>query len=151
MISNKIAKIHREWAEMNAEVNRVTRDQVAYRRSRPKTWNWNDIYHEKDSSRKSTFQPSSRLRTARRSSSARPPVPQVLTQAAPMPSCISWSMRLCTLGRPGNIWTLDEGETISPCRRGRVTKSRILRISRRRGIARICVIHVRIHSRCSGD
>lgn len=69
-----------------------------------------NVYHEKDSSRKSTFHWVSRSRTARRSSSARAPVPQVVTHAEPMPSIISWSMSDCTLGRPGNICTLDEGE-----------------------------------------
>ncbi len=53
------------------------------------------------------------------------------------------------LGRPGNIWTVLEPETISFEFFGRVMKSRMLRMSRRLGIRNSSSIHGRTHSNAS--
>lgn len=109
------------------------------------------FYQENAFSTKSISDRSHLSLTAFRTSSLRLPVPQTLTAIAPICLRCSCATRAPTSGLPGNIWTLADGECISLTLRGRVTNSRTLSTSLRFSMVRICVIHGRIHSRCSGD
>lgn len=110
----------------------------------------NAIYQEKASSMKSMLVSYCLRRTACRTSSLSAPGPQTDTPMVPTCASASIPIRVSMLGRPGNICTVDEGLWISFVERGRLTNSIMRSTSRRLSMARISVIHGRIHSRCSG-
>ena len=67
------------------------------------------LYHEKLSSTKSTFLLPCHPLTARRTSSANPPVPHTLTAIAPVIFSHSNPISVSTFGLPGNICTVALG------------------------------------------
>jgi hypothetical protein len=111
--------------------------------------NIRENYQLNDSSTKSMVFVSSLRLTELRTASLMEPPPQTVTAVAPIRPSSSVSRSVSKFGRPGINCTLDEVLTASTEVFGLVTKSRIFRMSRLLGIARITSIHGRIHSSCS--